>query len=86
MNRSVTDIPETRLLEFADPPAKPKSPTYPSFGLSTDELPITVTLKDFAWLLARSLTRIPISNGDDTNGNMVLSIAHRCRSGPVIIL
>ena len=25
-------------------------------------------LKDFAWLLARSLTRVPTSNGDDTNG------------------
>ena len=68
VNRSIKDIPETRLLECADPPAKPKSPTYPSFNLSTDELPITVKLNDFAWLLARSLTRVPISNGDDTNG------------------
>ena len=41
-------ISETRLLECADPPAKPKSLIYPSFNLSTDELPITVKLKDFA--------------------------------------
>ena len=68
VNRSIKDIPETRLLECADPPAKPKSPIHPSFNLSTDELPITVKLKDFAWLLARSLTRAPTSNGDDTNG------------------
>ena len=68
VNRSIKDIPETRLLECADPPANPQSPTYPSFNLSTDKLPITVKLKDFAWLLARSLTRVPTSNGDDTNG------------------
>lgn len=68
VNRSIKDIPDTRLLECADPPAKPKSPTYPSFNLSTDELPITVKLKDFARLLAGSLTRVPTSNGDDTNG------------------
>ena len=73
VNRSIKDIPETRLLECADPPAKPKSPIYPSFNLSTDELPITVKLKDFAWLLARSLTHAPTSNGDDTNGEDPLS-------------
>ena len=68
VNRSIKNIPETRLVDCADPPAKPKSTTYPSFALSTDDLPITVKLKDFAWLLARSLTCVPTSNGDDTNG------------------
>lgn len=58
IDRSVKDYPETRLLECADPPSNPKSPTYPSFGLfAEDELLITVKLKDFAWLFGRNLTR-----------------------------
>lgn len=53
------DFPETKLLECADPSPNPKGPTYPSFGLYTeDELPITAKLQDFAWLLGRNLTRM----------------------------
>ena len=57
VDRSVKDLPETRLLECPDPPSKPKSPTYPSFAFNTEgELPL---LQDLAWLLGRNMTRAP---------------------------
>ena len=62
VNRSIKDIPETRLLECPDPPAKPKSPMH-------------VVLH--ALLFQMETTPM---------GKMVLSVAHRCRSGQGIIL
>ena len=57
IDRSLKDLPETRLLECPNPPSKPESPTYSSFSLNTEgELPM---LKDFAWLLGRNMTRAP---------------------------
>lgn len=45
-------------MECANPPLTPLGPVYPRFGLfDEDELPITVTLHDFSWLLGRTLSR-----------------------------
>ena len=60
-SRSVKDLPPSisTLLECPNPPSKPPCPKYPRFGLfSEDEIPITISAKDYAWLLARSLSRI----------------------------
>lgn len=70
IDRSIKDLPETRLLECTTPTSNPKSTTYPSYALNIDDLPITVKLKDFAWLLSRSLTRIQGGDVEDTNGEM----------------
>lgn len=55
--RSVKQLPESffTLLECPTPPEKPASPKYSTFGLLPEsEIPITVSIDDFAWLLARS--------------------------------
>lgn len=65
-SRSITELPEsiTALLECPKPCSKPASPVYRTFRLFTEDkhhkLPIMVSLQDFAWLLARNFTRIPI--------------------------
>ena len=64
--RSITQLPEsvTTLLECPAPPGKPVGPTFPQFGLCTeDELPLYIKKQDFTWLLGRSLTRA-ITNGE----------------------
>jgi len=61
-SRSIAELPDsvTALLECPDPNPKPTSPVYPTFGLlEENEVPITVKLQDFAWLLARNLSRTP---------------------------
>ena len=60
LRRSVKDLPPslTALLECPKPPSKPTAPIHPAFGLfSEEEIPITLSLHDYAWLLARNLTR-----------------------------
>ena len=64
--RSIRQLPEsvTTLLECPAPPGKPVGPTFPQFGLCTeDQLPLYIKKQDFAWLLGRSLTR-KITNGE----------------------
>ena len=69
--RTIKDLQETvtTLLDCQNPPSKPESPAYPTFGLfAEDDIPIVVQLKDFAWLLGRTLTRtVPgeCPEGDD---------------------
>lgn len=56
------------MLDCANPPSNPKSPTYLSFGLyANDELLITVRLKDFAWLLGCNRTCTSTGEGGDSN-------------------
>lgn len=56
----------TTLMECQSPCLKPPSPVYPSFGLfAANELPITVSLQDFSWLLARSFSSPQPSNTED---------------------
>lgn len=65
-SRSIKDLPEslTTLLECPKPAPCPATPLHPSFGLfSENEIPIKVSLQDFAWLLARNLTSTP-ANGE----------------------
>lgn len=60
LRRSVKDLPPslTALLECPKPPSKPAVPLHPAFGLfSEEQIPITLSLDDYAWLLARNLTR-----------------------------
>ena len=60
LRRSVKDLPPslTALLECPKPPSKPAAALHPAFGLfSEEEIPITLSLNDYAWLLARNLTR-----------------------------
>ena len=64
--RSIKQLPEsvTTLLECPAPPRKPVGPTFPQFGLCTeDQLPLYIKKQDFTWLLGRSLTRM-ITNGE----------------------
>lgn len=63
---SIRQLPKsmTTLLECPAPPGKPVDPTFPQFGLCTeDQLPLYVRKQDFTWLLGRSLTRT-ITNGE----------------------
>ena len=63
--RSIRELPEsiTDLMECPEPPSKPVGRVYPQFGLfAEEELPIEVKMEEFAWLLGRSLTRIPSDN------------------------
>ena len=54
-------MPTTSLLSCPKPAPNPKSNTYPSFLLHSEEdLLITAKLKDISWLLGRCLTRIPV--------------------------
>ena len=58
--RSIKQLPEsvTTLLECPAPPGEPVGPTFPQFGLCTeDKLPLYIKRQDFTWLLGRSLTR-----------------------------
>ncbi|CAH3181476.1 unnamed protein product [Porites lobata] len=58
--RSIRQLPEsiTTLLECPVPPGKPVGPTFPQFGLCTeDKLALYIKKQDFTWLLGRSLTR-----------------------------
>ena len=62
LSRSVKDLPPslTVLLECHKPPSKPPNPLHPAFGLfSEEEIPKTLSLDDYTWMLARSLTRKP---------------------------
>ncbi|CAH3043014.1 unnamed protein product [Porites lobata] len=64
--RSIRQLPEsvTTLLECPVPPGKPAGPTFPQFGLGTEnQLPLYIKKQDFTWLLGRSLTRT-ITNGE----------------------
>ena len=63
--RSIRELPEsiTDLMECPEPPSKPVGRVYPQFGLfAEEELPIEVKMEEFAWLLGRSLTRVPSDN------------------------
>ena len=60
LRQSVKDLPPslTALLECPKPLSKPAAVLHPAFGLfSEKEIPITLSLDDYAWLLARNLTR-----------------------------
>ena len=64
--RSIRQLPEsvTTLLECLAPSKKPVGPTFPQFGLCTeDQLPLYIKKQDFTLLLGRSLTRT-ITNGE----------------------
>ena len=68
--RSVKDLPAsiTTLLECPDPPSNPPCPKYSSVGLSSEnELPITLSAQDYAWLLARTLSREMFTDGEREN-------------------
>ena len=58
--RTIKDLPETvtAILDCPKPPCKPESPACPTCGLFAEkDIPIVVQLKDFAWLLPRTLTK-----------------------------
>ena len=58
--RAVKELPASisTLLDCPDPPKKPPSPTHPTFALLTEEeIPNTLSSEDYAWLLARTLSR-----------------------------
>lgn len=58
--RSIKQLPEpvTTLLKCPVSPGKPVGPTFPQFGLCTeDKLPLYIKKQDFTWLLGHSLTR-----------------------------
>lgn len=58
--RTVKDLPPSisTLLKCPEPHSKPSCPKYPRFGLfSEEEIPITLSCPDYAWLLARTLSR-----------------------------
>lgn len=64
--RSVQDLPASisTLLECPDPPSKPPCSKYPRFSLWTEKgLPITLSIQDYAWLFARSLSRDQLISG-----------------------
>ena len=55
----------TTLVECPDPPSKLPSPTFPRFGLyAEEEIPITLSAKEYAWLFARNLSREEETAGD----------------------
>ena len=61
---SVTTLRECPAPPPPPPPRKPVGPTFPQFGLCTeDQLPLYIKKQDFTWLLGRSLTRT-ITNGE----------------------
>ena len=58
--RSISDLPASisTLEECQDPPSKLACPKFPTFALYTEEeTPITLGFKEYAWLLARNLSR-----------------------------
>ena len=56
-------------MDCPKPPSRPGSPLYPTFGLfAEEEIPITVQLKDFAWLFGRNLTRTPAEERAEETG------------------
>jgi len=65
---SVKEIPKSfsTLLPCCDPPDQPCSPKFSTFGLLADhEIPISISLDDFAWLLTGALVNNQ-STGDET--------------------
>ena len=63
--RAVKDLPASisTLLDCPDPPQKPPSPTHRTFTLLTEEeIPNTFSSEDYAWLLARTLSREKLHN------------------------
>jgi len=53
-------------LECPNPCPKPANPVFPTFGLfDASELPITVSLQDFSWLLARNFSNQPRVRDED---------------------
>jgi len=58
--RSVKDLPASipTLMDCPNPPSKPSTPTHTRFALCTEEeIPKTLSSEDYAWLLARTLSR-----------------------------
>ena len=59
--RTIKDLPKTptAILDCCPkPPSKPESPAYPTYGRFPEkDIPIVVQLKDFTWLLGRTLMR-----------------------------
>ena len=85
LSRSIKELPKslTELLECPEPSRKPTSPLHPAFGLfSEHEIPITVSQDDFAWLLARTLTREE-SSCDETPDNESQSVVQQKAQLPV---
>ena len=70
--RTTKDLPETvtKIFDCPKPPSKPERPAYPTCGLFAEkDVPIVVQLKDFAWLLGRTLTRtVTEENSEDVDG------------------
>ena len=63
--RAVKDLPASisTLPDCPDPPKKPPSPTHPTVVLLTEEeIPNTLSSEDYAWLLARTLSREKLPN------------------------
>ena len=63
--RTIKDLPSSisTILDCPDPPKKPPSPTHPTFALLTEEeIPNTLSSEDYAWLLARTLSREKLPN------------------------
>ena len=85
LSRSIKELPKslTELLECPEPSKKPTHPLHPAFGLFAEhEIPITVSQDDFAWLLARTLTREE-SGCDETSDNESQSVIHQKTQVPV---
>ena len=64
--RPIIHLPDSvkTLLDCTAPLRKPVGPTFPQFGLCTeDQLPLYIKKQDFTWLLGRSLTR-SITSGE----------------------
>ena len=82
---STKELPKslTELLECPEPSKKPPTPLHPSFGLFAEhEIPITVNQDDFAWLLARTLTREE-SSCNETSDDESQSVVHQKARVPV---
>ncbi|KAK3746101.1 hypothetical protein QZH41_015518, partial [Actinostola sp. cb2023] len=66
--RSVKELPDsiTSVRQCPVPSSKPVTPVHPTFGLLAEhEIPITMSLNDFAWLLSRTLNGVQEENEND---------------------
>ena len=85
LSRSIKELPKSRteLLECPEPSKKQTFPLHPAFGLFAEhEISITVSQDDFAWLLARTLTREE-SSCDQTSSNDSQSVVQQKAQVPV---
>lgn len=72
--RAVKDLPASisTLLDCPDPHKKPPSPTHPTFALLTgEEISNNLSSEDYAWLLARTLSREKVQQEEECRQSKV---------------